>query len=104
MEHRRFAVYRNARGSRGGIPYLLDVQADWVRTGSRVVVPLIPAKVYGPCLAKLNPVFRIDGQPHVMATSDIAAVDARELKIMALDLSPERDEIVAALDFLFQGY
>ena len=104
MQHTRFAVYRNARGSRGGVPYLLDVQADWVSTGSRVVVPLIPAKLYGPPIGKLNPMFEMDGISLVLAVADIAAVDSRELKTQVADFSAHRDRIVAALDFLFQGY
>jgi toxin CcdB len=100
----RFTVYRNARDSGKEIPYLLDVQADWVTTGSRVVVPLIPARKYGPVMAKLNPVFDIAGERHVLATADIAAIPARDLKIAVDDLTPQRDQIVTALDFLFQGY
>ena len=100
----RFAVYRNSRDSRGEVPYLLDVQADWVNTGSRVVVPLIPATVYGPLVSRLNPLFDIDGVSHVLATGDIAAIDANELKRVAHDFSDHRHTIVAALDFLFQGY
>ena len=104
MPHSRFAVYRNARGSKGGVPYLLDVQADWVSTGSRVVVPLIALKIYGPPMGKLNPIFEIDGASFVLAVADIAAVDARELKTQVADFSEHRDRIVSALDFLFQGY
>lgn len=100
----RFAVYRNSRDSRGEIPYLVDVQADWVTTGSRVVVPLIPAKIYGPPVSRLNPLFNIDGVSHVLATSDIAAIDANELQRSVHDFSEHRQTIVAALDFLFQGY
>lgn len=99
----RFAVYRNTRGSRTNIPFLLDVQADWVATGSRVVIPLIPQKKYGPVVSKLNPIFDIDGAAHVLATGDIAAIDASELKQPLYDFSRHREAIVAALDFLFQG-
>lgn len=97
-------MYPNARGSRSGVPYLLDVQADWVTTGSRVVVPLIPAKIYGPPMGKLNPVFEINGMSLVLAVADIAAVDSRELKTQVADFSEHRERIVSALDFLFQGY
>lgn len=101
---KRFAVYRNARGSQGAVPYLVDVQADWVTTGARVVVPLIPEALFGPRMAKLNPVLEIEGAPHVLATGDIAAVEARDLRQAVDDFSRHRDHIVAALDFLFQGY
>jgi toxin CcdB len=80
------------------------VQADWVNTGSRVVVPLIPAQVYGPPVSRLNPLFDIDGVSHVLATGDIAAIDSNELKRAVHDFSHHRQTIVAALDFLFQGY
>lgn len=100
----RFAVYQNARSSKGDIPYLLDVQADWVQTGSRVVIPLIPQRRFGPAMSRLNPVFEIDGVPHVLATGDLAAINASDLKKSVDDFSRHRDTILAALDFLFQGY
>jgi toxin CcdB len=100
----RFSVYRNIRSSGNAVPYLLDVQADWVNTGSRVVVPLVPQTLYGPVVGKLNPVLDVEGVAHVVVTGDIAAIDARDLKQPVADFSPHRDTIVSALDFLFQGY
>ena len=96
----RFVVYANADG-RG---YLLDVQANLLRTlNTRVVVPLLPERE-APSRAKvLNPVFDVEGAAHVMATQFMAAVPISLLQREVLDLGPRAHEVVAALDCLFQG-
>ena len=63
----QFTAYYNERGGEDAIPYLLDVQSDWVETGSRVVVPLVRRLRYGPLYSRLNPVFTISDTEVVMA-------------------------------------
>ncbi|WP_246684693.1 MULTISPECIES: CcdB family protein [unclassified Mesorhizobium] len=53
---------------------------------------------------RLNPIFRIDGRDHVMVTQFISAVTASELRTAEGSLARHHDEIVAALDMLFQGF
>lgn len=100
----QFTAYHNERGGQDTTPYLLDVQSDWVETGSRVVVPLVARVRYGPLYSRLNPVFTLSGTEVVMATSDLAAIDARELRRPVADLRTERSVIMMALDFLLLGY
>lgn len=100
----QFKVYQNRRDSRGQIPFLLDVQSDLVETGSRLVVPLVRDTAYGVRFTRLNPGFRIDSVAVIAATSDLAAIDERQLGTPVADLSPFRNEITAALDFLIFGY
>ena len=101
----QFKVYQNRRDTRGQIPFLLDVQSDLVETGSRLVVPLVRDTAYGVRFTRLNPGFRIDSSVAVIAaTSDLAAIDERQLGAPVADLSPFRDEITAALDVLIFGY
>lgn len=97
----RFDVYPNP-GSEGK---LLDVQADLLEgLNTRVVVPMMRLEV-GPAPAShLNPVFTIRNQPMVMATQFLAAVPATILSHPETNLGQYRDEIVAAIDFLFQGF
>lgn len=85
--------------------YLLDVQAntlDYLNTC--VVVPLrLPP--YAPKPARrLNPAFSIDGRDHVMVTQFVTAVRREVLGEPSGNLSRHHDEIVAALDMLFQGF
>lgn len=100
----QFRVYRNPRSSKRDVPFLLDVQSDFVKTPSRVVVPLVREEKYGPRYAKLNPVFVIDKIAVVASISDIAAIPSNELKQAVADLSGQHAELVASLDFLFSGF
>lgn len=100
----QFQVYRNTRPSSGNIPFLLDVQSDLVQTASRLVVPLVRKDLYGPTYTRLNPEFTIERVAVVAAISDLAAVDARELRETVGELSEERSRVFAAIDFLLTGY
>ena len=52
----------------------------------------------------LNPVFDLNGMPHVMVTQFLAAVPESLLKTCLSSQDHHRDEITAALDLLFQGF
>lgn len=85
--------------------YLLDVQSDLLdHLKSRVVVPLLPAEDAPPPVRKLNPVFDIDGRKLVMATHLIGAVAVSELGQLRANLGERHDQIIDALDMLFQGF
>jgi toxin CcdB len=98
----RFAVYARPGGAAG---YVLDVQAD-VLSGlnTRIVVPLlrvadapIPAK-------RLNPVFEIGTEPHVMVTQFMAAIPRTLLRNPVTTLDDRNSEIMAALDMVLVGF
>ncbi|OBQ78922.1 MULTISPECIES: CcdB family protein [unclassified Mesorhizobium] len=92
-----------ASGIEGG--YLLEVQSDLLDNfKTRVVVPLLPLASAPPPMRKLHPVFEINGRKLVMATHLIATVAATELGENRFNLAKHHDEIVAALDMLFQGF
>lgn len=85
--------------------YLLDVQSDLLDNfKTRVVVPLLPVATVPPPMRKLHPIFEINGRKLVMATHLIATVPASELGESRLNLTKHHDDIVAALDMLFQGF
>lgn len=85
--------------------YLLDVQSDMLdHFKTRVVVPLLPIATTPPPMRKLHPVFEISGRKMVMATHLIATVPAAELGESRLNITRHHDDIVAALDMLFQGF
>lgn len=97
----QFAVFRNPRNSRNYAPYLIDVQSDLLALETRVVIPLAHADYAGQPIGRLNPVYEIESQPVVLATSELVAVLASDLTEQVADLSSSRDEIVAAIDLLF---
>ncbi|AZO60814.1 MAG: plasmid maintenance protein CcdB [Mesorhizobium sp.] len=92
-----------ASGIEGG--YVLEVQSDLLDNfKTRVVVPLLPLASAPPPMRKLHPVFEINGRKLVMATHLIATGAATELGENRFNLAKHHDEIVAALDMLFQGF
>jgi toxin CcdB len=85
--------------------YLLDVQSDLLEHfKTRVVVPLLPVATVPPPMRRLHPIFEINGRKLVLATHLIATVPASELGESLLNLTKHHDDIVAALDMLFQGF
>ena len=102
----QFDVYENPNPqTRQAIPYLLDVQADLLaELATRVVVPLVHASVMGKAAKHLNPEFKIKRTSVVMSTAELAGVPVRTLGEKVCSLKDQRNEIIAALDFLFTGY
>ncbi|MDX8479272.1 CcdB family protein [Mesorhizobium sp. VK24D] len=97
----RYDFYRNA-GSGG---YLLDVQSDLLEhLDTKIVVPLLPPNMAPLPARRLNPIFRIDGEDHVMVTQFMSALTGSELRAAEGNLAKHHDDIVAALDMLFQGF
>lgn len=85
--------------------YLVDVQANMLdHLSTRVVIPLIAAKDGPKQASELNPIFDIDGVPHLLQTQQIAAVQRKGMGKHAGSLAAHRDEITRALDLLFLGF
>jgi toxin CcdB len=102
----QFDVYRNASPSaRSGIPFLLDVQADLLRSlATRIVVPLCDPEVLGGKRAeRLNPEFVVGERKVVMLTPELAGVPRKALGERVASLAHERDAIIAALDLAITG-
>lgn len=97
----RFDVYANP----GGAGYVLDVQADVLdNLNTRVVVPLMAAEAAPVPAMRLNPVFQIGAEPHVMATQFIAAIPRKLLRAPVTNLTGHDSEIMAALDMVLVGF
>lgn len=85
--------------------YILDVQADLLnQLNTRTVVPLIPQDHTPQPIRELNPVFNINGKPHVMLTQAIASIPAKELRHAIMSLDMRHDQITRALDILLLGF
>ncbi len=97
----RYDLYRASEGD----DYFLDVQADLVAAlNTRVVVPILRPHVAPFPARRLNPMFEINKQKYVMVTQFISAVAASELGEVKGNLGRHHDQIVSALDMLFQGF
>jgi toxin CcdB len=93
------------RGSRAIIPCVLEVQSNLLDAlPSCVVVPLAhPETVKTLPILRLNPYVVVDGIRLIALTQELASIPRRLLKIPVANLTPQRDEILAALNFLFTG-
>lgn len=102
----QFDLYRNTNPrTRDDIPYLLDVQADLLASlATRVVVPLFTVSAMGKPVKHLTPGFSIANVDLVMSTAQLAGVDQKILGEKVGSLAEHREEIIAALDFLFTGF
>jgi toxin CcdB len=97
----RFDVY----ASPSGPSYILDVQADVLNgLNTRIVVPLLPLS-HAPVPAKrLNPVFEIGSEPHVMVTQFMAAIPRSLLRGPVTSLADQDSHIMTALDMALVGF
>ena len=53
---------------------------------------------------RLNPILSVEGREYWLATHELFAVDQRMLHGRVATLADHRDEIMAALDFVFLGF
>ncbi len=97
----KFDVYRLPKG--GG--YVVDCQSDLLSDlNTRFVVPLLPIADAPRPAARLNPLFAIEGEEHVMATQFSATVPTAELRTRILSLGDQGLAIGNALDMLITGF
>ena len=100
-------VYRNPNVAQApGFPYLLEVQSALLGDiPTTVVVPLgLPAVIDHIPVVRLNPPVKVSGRKLIVMTQELAAIKRRSLKEPVTNLFSQRDEILAALDFLFTGF
>ena len=102
----QFDVYENPNKETNQIvPYLLDLQADLLdNLATRVVAPLVAAALMGGAVQHLNPRFKVKDNVVFMSTAELAGVPIGALGERVGSLREQRNEIIAALDFLFTGF
>jgi toxin CcdB len=102
----QFDVYENLNEETNRvIPYLLDVQAELLDTlATRVVVPLVAASAMRKAIKNLNPELTIRNASVFMSTAEMAGVPVRSMGEKVSSVKDQRQEIIAALDFLFAGF
>ncbi|MCM2397029.1 CcdB family protein [Rhizobium sp. S95] len=97
----RFKVYR-LKNDRS---LVIDLQSNLLdNLETRVVAPVVSLHLISKYVARLNPRFEIEGVICVMLTEFIATLPASEIGEQVADLSDKADDIIAATDFLFQGF
>lgn len=98
----RFDVHRSRRA---GVPYLLDAQADFLDVlPTRLVIPLLRERDMSARVERLHIPVEIEGQALVLAVDLLSNVRRDQLGPKVGSLADRPDEIVAAIDFLQQGF
>ncbi|MBB5205486.1 toxin CcdB [Inhella inkyongensis] len=102
----RYDVYANPEAQeRARIPYLLDLQNDYISgLATRVVIPLRAENQFGRPAKGLNPVFLVQEQAVVLDTAALGALPAHLLRKPILSLRAQAAVITAALDTLFGSF
>lgn len=100
----QLSVYRNLRRSAEHAPYLVEVHSELVPSELRVVIPLVDPDYFGPTARTLNPVLRVAGANYVLSPAEIGSLPRKQLGAPVADLRESRQEIMAAVDFLFNGF
>lgn len=96
----QFDVHRLVNGQ----SLVLDCQSDLLNhIESRFVVPLIPRSEAPPASTRLNPVFTVNQEDHVMLTQAATAIRRRDLGPVVQSLADWHEEIVSAIDVLIGG-
>ena len=100
----RFDVYKCKSEA---VPLVIDVQADLLSDLSTcAVLPLIPEKqAKKEVLPKLKPIIKIEGVNYVLMTTDIGVVARLSLGKYITNIENDyRQEVMEAINFLFQGF
>jgi toxin CcdB len=87
-------------------PYVIDLQS-WLLDDlpSTIIAPLaIPESIDSKRILRLNPDLLVNGMTLVLLAQDLAAIPRPALRYPVTNLSLQREEILAALDFLFTGF
>ncbi len=96
----RFDVYRLKSGG-----LVLDLQSSIIDgLDTRVVAPLLTVEEFPKAVSRLNPKFEVAGEAVVMVSHMLGTISIREILETVANLQAHDHEIVAATDFLFQGF
>jgi len=101
----QFDVHPNPVGEMADMaPFVLDLQDGGLAAmPTRLVAPLVRQEEGVRPARHLTPVMAVDGERLMLMPHLMAAVPAKSLGRPIGSLADRRDEIVAALDFLFTG-
>ncbi|HEX5080392.1 MAG TPA: CcdB family protein [Geminicoccaceae bacterium] len=103
---RQFDVLDNpVPRARQALPFVTILQSDLADTGpDRVVAPLAPTAAMPPFAGRLILAVRVDGRDYALLVPALTTLRARDLRQVVASLAAERGRILAALDYLFEGF
>ena len=103
----QYSVHENPNPrTKGGVPFLLDVQSDVLSIlATRVVVPLYRQEaVHSKAMTRLTPIVKVKNRTLIAMVPEMAGVHQRDLGAIVGDLSSLRNELLQAIDLLLTGF
>jgi toxin CcdB len=98
----RFDLHRNRLDETS---LLLDVQSDFLsHLDTRLVIPALTLARIGKRIPQLHLTLQHKSKTLYLATNLMAAVQTHQLGSVVDNIEPRSHEIVAAIDFLMQGF
>jgi toxin CcdB len=90
--------------ARSAFPFVTILQSELADKGrDRMVAPLVARARMPGVSGQLTPIVKVLGVEHVLLVPRMAPIGIADLRGVKDQLAPYRNEIVAALDFLFLG-
>jgi len=90
--------------ARRAFPLVAILQSDLANTGrERIVAPLAPRTRVSGTAGRLTPIVKVAQIEHVLFVPRMTTLPAQELRGSKGNLADHREDIVAALDYLFLG-
>jgi toxin CcdB len=102
---RQFDVFPNPIARlRRYLPLVVLLQSDRAKTGrDRVIAPMAPRSTLPPLGLRLIPAVSIEGRELGVLIPGLATIAAIDLRAAVANIDFARDDIIAALDYLFLG-
>ncbi len=103
----QFCVHQNLNLlTKDRYPFILDIQSPLLDSlETRLVIPLMTQTIFSAKpITNLMPLTTIKNKSYVVLTSQMAAINKKQLGNMIQDLSNKRNEIISAIDFLITGF
>lgn len=106
IAYKQFTVYKNKNPrTRAVYPYLLEIQAPLLESlQTRVVAPLVKASaLQKKAIARVTPLITLEGEKYLVLIPQLAGIAKIDLGARVSEVAQYRDDIMAAIDFLFLG-
>jgi toxin CcdB len=102
---KQFEVFDNPiPPARRAFPFVVVLQSDYADAGkARVVAPAAPVDALPPFAGRLMPVVSVEGRKYAVLVPSLTTLRSSDIRAAKASLSSYRDDITAALDFLFFG-
>ena len=93
-----------ARRRRGAAPYVVVLQTEVTQIGrDRVVAPTAPRAAFPAIPGRLTPVVTIEREDFVLLVTSLTTIPAKSLQTAVASLADRREDLLAAIEYLFFG-